>query len=96
MTTSHALQDCPLREALRKDIWPNSVNLQNQLYGDRVDMQRITSGIDCLEKVNAMKKKKKTHIFGLEKESRCRLDSKLVVTFATNHQAWTPNTNIYP
>jgi hypothetical protein len=33
---------------LRKDIWPNCVKLQKQLYGDRVDMQR-TSGNDCLE-----------------------------------------------
>jgi hypothetical protein len=32
MTTSQVLQDCPLREALRKDIWPNGVNLQYQLY----------------------------------------------------------------
>jgi hypothetical protein len=45
MTTSHALQDCPLREALRKYIWPNGVNLQDQLYGDRADMQRTAEYI---------------------------------------------------
>jgi hypothetical protein len=47
MTTNHAhvLQDCPLREALRKDIWPNGVNLQNQMYGDRVDMHRTAEYI---------------------------------------------------
>jgi hypothetical protein len=39
MTMSHVLQDCPLREALRKDIWGNGVNLHDQLYGDRADMQ---------------------------------------------------------
>jgi hypothetical protein len=34
--------DC---EILRKDIWPNGVNLQNQLYGDRADMQRTAEYI---------------------------------------------------
>jgi hypothetical protein len=38
--TTDVLQYSPLREALRKDIWPNGVNLQDQLYGDGVDMQR--------------------------------------------------------
>jgi hypothetical protein len=42
---SHILQDCPLREALRKDIWPNGVNLQDQLYGDGEDMQRTAEYI---------------------------------------------------
>jgi hypothetical protein len=61
MTTSHVvLQNCPLRDALRKDIWPNGVNLQDQLYADRADMQMTaenipTSGIDRREKVNAKK-----------------------------------------
>jgi hypothetical protein len=45
MTTSHALQDCPLRRALTKDIWPNGVNLQDLLYGDRADLQRTAEYI---------------------------------------------------
>jgi hypothetical protein len=48
---SHVLQDCPLREALRRDIWPDGVNQQDQLYGDRADPEdsgiHLTSGIDC-------------------------------------------------
>jgi hypothetical protein len=66
MTTSHVLQDCPLREALRKDIWPNGVNLQNQPYGlgrqsRNAEESKVhpTRGIDCLEKLNVKKKKKK-------------------------------------
>jgi hypothetical protein len=32
-------KDWPLHKALRKDIWPNGVDLQDQLYGDGADMQ---------------------------------------------------------
>jgi hypothetical protein len=34
-----------VREALRKDIWPNGGNLQDQLYGDRADMLRTAEYI---------------------------------------------------
>jgi hypothetical protein len=52
MTSSHVFQDCPLREALRKDTWPNGVNLQDQLHLDRGEDSGVnpTSRIACLEK----------------------------------------------
>jgi hypothetical protein len=64
MSMSHVLQDSPLCEALRKDIWPNGVNLQDQMQGDRADMQRTAEyirrvGLTALKKVNAKKIKKK-------------------------------------
>jgi hypothetical protein len=73
MTTNHVLQACPLREALRKDIWPNGINLQNQLYGESRYAEdsgvHPTSGIDTLEKVNAKKEKK--HLGMTKQQVQC-------------------------
>jgi hypothetical protein len=69
MTTSHVLQACALREPLRKGIWPNGVNLQDQLYGGRVDHVEDsgvhpTSGIDCLEKSDVDQIRKREYYSG--------------------------------
>lgn len=45
MTTAHLLQDCPLHEVIRRNIWPDETTLREKLHGGTSALRRTAAFI---------------------------------------------------